>query len=189
MKKEMSTESASHDHERLIMYKLFAIAFSYPNHEFFEAFPKLRPSKEILVSEYDRLFRALEIWLYATEYLAENEFQKSNYLSAIMGFYRAFGLEPNKDRADALSNAFEFMHFLIFKLMHAEKDFPEEASKDKSFVCRDAQRKFFIKYIHPSAMKIAEAIVSNTNDGFYKEISEEMLDFLEKEKVFLKEKP
>lgn len=189
MIKEMSTGSALPDRERLLKYKFYAVAFSYPDEEFFKTFPDLKRNKEILVSEYDRLFRAQEIWLYATEYLAENEFQRSNYLSDIMGFYRAFGLEPNSDRPDSISTEFEFMHYLIFKTLYALDGNNKKDSKRKSMICRDAQIKFFKEYVHASAKKIAEAIVSRTENGFYKNISLEMLDFLDAEKKFLKGKP
>src|SRR3989338_81534 len=104
MKKMMSTESALHktdiDKERMAKYKAFAAAFSYPNDEFFSLFPQALSRKEELTFLYDSLFRANEIWLYTTEYLAENEFQRSSYLADIMGFYKAFKVEPQQNRPD-----------------------------------------------------------------------------------------
>jgi TorA maturation chaperone TorD len=188
MKREMSTESALPDQERMLKYKLYAVAFSYPYEEFFKTFPGLTNEKDSLISEYDRLFRAEEIWLYSTEYLAENEFQKSNYLSDIMGFYRAFGLEPTEDRADSLSSEFEFMHYLIVKMRNALKGSDITQSKEKAFICHDAQKKFFAEYIHVAAKKIAEAVIIKTKNYFYRDISEEMLDFLKKEKNFVERK-
>jgi len=185
MKKEMSTESASPDQVRMMKYKVLATAFSYPGREFFAVFPEQSSDRDVLVSEYDRLFRAKEIWLYSTEYLAENEFQRSNYLSDIMGFYRAFGVEPSGDRPDSLSSEFEFMHYLIYKTLKASEQSDGAEAKERVSVCLDAQKKFFGDFIHSSAKQIAEAVTNNTENSFYGQISNEMLDFLNEEKAFL----
>lgn len=186
MKREKSTGSALPELQRMLKYKFFAVAFSYPDSEFFKLFPYLKQEKEQLVSEYDRLFRAQEIWLYGTEYLAKSEFQKSNYLADIMGFYKAFGVEPRSDRADLLSSELEFMHYLIFKTTHIRKQGKQSEACAKEWICRDAQKKFFWEYLHPAAKNIAKAIFDKTENGFYRRISEEMLDFLRKEENVLK---
>ncbi|MFQ6042717.1 MAG: molecular chaperone TorD family protein [Candidatus Poribacteria bacterium] len=201
MSKEMYTESASVDKERMLKYKTFAAAFSYPDDSFFAFFPNLSSEKENLISEYDGLFRANEIWLYSTEYLAKNEFQRSNNLADIMGFYRAFGLEPNGDRPDSLSCEFEFMHFLIFKKVYALESEDDADAEEKAFICLDAQKKFFAEHLYPAAIKIAGAIIAKTKkewrenvppqtpnleeNNFYIKIAHEMLQFLESEKKLL----
>ena len=206
MNKEICTELVSVDEKRMLKYKTLAAAFSYPDDSFFAFFPNLSSEKENLISEYDRLFRANEVWLYSTEHLAKNEFQRSNNLADIMGFYRAFGLEPDGDRPDLLSCEFEFMHYLIFKKLHASHPLESEDSadaKEKSFICLDAQKKFFTEHLHPAAIKIAEAIITKTQkewresvppqtphleeNNFYIKIANEMLQFLESEKRFLEE--
>lgn len=160
--------------QRMLKYKTLAVAFSYPDKEFFDFFPELSSDRERLSREYDRLFRVKEIWLYGTEYISEHEFQRSNYLADISGFYKAFGLEVQGDRPDALSSELEFMHYLIFKEIKA----PEE---EKAAICLDAQRKFFTEYVHTMAKPIAERIILETTEGFYKNIADEMLDFLKSE--------
>jgi TorA maturation chaperone TorD len=169
----------------MLKYKFFAVAFSYPDEEFFKLFPYLIQEKERLVSEYDRLFRAQEIWLYGTEYLARSEFQKSNYLADIMGFYKAFGVEPRSDRADSLSSELEFMHYLIFKMIHIRREARQSEACAKEWICRDAQKKFFREYLQPAAKNIAAAILDKTENGFYRWISEEMVDFIRKEENLL----
>mgnify|MGYP000361169170 CR=1 FL=1 len=187
MKKEMYIDLASLknkvDIERMCKYKTFAVGFSYPDDDFFSFFKDLSLEKEKIRAEYDRLFRANEIWLYATEYLADNEFQKANYLSDIMGFYKAFGVEPNNDRADSISSEFEFMYYLIFKKLYAEN---KNDSLEKTRICLDAQKKFFTQYLYPAVKKIATIIISRTDSSFYKELCEEALNFLEEEKKYLK---
>lgn len=112
--------------------------------------------------------------------MALNEFQRVQYLSDIMGFYKAFGVEPDKDRPDSLHIEFEFMHYLVFKRLKALKN----NSEDNAFVCLDAQKKFFNEHLYPAAKKIGEAIISKSKNNFYVEIANIMLEFLESEKKF-----
>lgn len=182
---DICTESVSVDRERMLEYKAFAVAFSYPDDGLFAVFPELSSKKEDMISEYDRLFRASELWLYGTEHLASNNFQRSNYLADIMGFYRAFGLEPDADRPDSLSCELEFMHYLILKESHAAEAGDSADAREKVSICLDAERKFFTEHLHPAAKKIAAAIISMSNNDFYVKISEEMLEFLESERKIL----
>jgi TorA maturation chaperone TorD len=183
MNKEMFTDSASPDRERMLVYRTFAAAFSYPGDNLFRLFSLTTEEKKELPIEYDRLFRAKDIWLYGTEHTALNEFQRVQYLSDIMGFYKAFGLEPENDRPDSLHIELEFMHYLIFKKLQAlEKE--EADSNEKVFICFDAQKKFFNEYLYPAAGKIAKAIISQSKNNFYVETATDMLEFIESEKKF-----
>ncbi|CAG0966507.1 hypothetical protein METP1_01002 [Methanosarcinales archaeon] len=184
MNREMCEDLMLRDKERMNMYKTLSLAFSYPDEHFFNLFSFTDAEKKELILEYDRLFRAKDIWLYGTEYTALNEFQRVQYLSDIMGFYKAFGLEPENDRPDSLHIELEFMHYLVFKRFHAlEKD--EADSNEKAFICLDAQKKFFNEHLYPAARKIAKAIISQSNNNFYVETANDMLEFLEsEEKIF-----
>lgn len=184
----MSTGSASLDRRRMLAYQRLAAAFTYPDEGFFAVFPELESQKDRLQRDYDRLFRALEIWLYGTEHLARSEFQKSNYLSDIMGFYRAFGLEPSLDRADSLSCLLEFMHVLIFKTLAASERGNASDQAERIDICRQAQSKFFREYVFPSGEKIARSVLEKSDNGFYGAICREMLGFMEKEKLRFGEK-
>lgn len=178
MKKEMYRDSVSPD-IRMSKYKTFAVAFSYPDEKFFNFFSKSVSNPDhAIVTEYDRLFRSNEIWLYCAEHLSENEFQKVQYLSDIMGFYKAFGVEPDKDRPDSLTCELEFMYYLIFKLIHADTD-------EKRQICISAQKKFFSDHLYQPGIKIARLIISKTENGFYKKMVEEFVDFLNSEKQYL----
>lgn len=157
--------------KRLFAYKRLSVAFGFPD-------------KEKLLAEYDLLFRAKEIWLYTVECLAENEFQRVNYLADISGFYRAFGLETDKERPDFLSIELEFMHFLIFKYMYALSS-KICGQKEKAAICLDAQKKFFNTYLYPGAKIIARKIIAQSPAGFYKRKAIEMLGFLEVESKYI----
>lgn len=159
--------------ERLLAYKRFSEAFASPD-------------KKELLTEYDLLFRAKEIWLYSIEYLAENEFQRVNYLADIAGFYRAFGLETDRERQDFLNIELEFMHILIAKQMYALSGKivnPEE----KADICRIAQEKFFNTYLYPGAKSIAEKIIALSESGFYKRKAVGLLAFLESEREYFRQ--
>ncbi|MFA4842784.1 MAG: molecular chaperone TorD family protein [Candidatus Omnitrophota bacterium] len=155
----------------MLKYKAFALAFSYPKGEEWQ-----------LV--YDRLFRKQELWLDTVEYIAENEFQRVNYLSDIQGFYAAFGLRPEKARPDFLVNELEFMHYLIFKEDYARKNSLEEKD-EKASICSDAQKKFFHTYLYPAAKIIAQKIMAQSQESFYAGIAKDFLMFLEEEKEYL----
>lgn len=184
MQSEECIGSALPDEQRLLRYKTLAVAFAYPDENFFTFFPHLSSEKEKLLQEYDTLFRSREIWLYGSEHLIKNEFQRVENLADIMAFYRAFGLEPNKDRPDSLSCEMEFMHYLIFKKLKAEKIKDSQDRQEKISVVLDGQKKFFLTHLYPAAQKIAEALISQGNN-FYSTIAREMLEFLKLEEGFL----
>ncbi len=195
-KKEMSTESAladnselsnlgidtKNDDQRMRQYKTLAAAFSYPDDSFFAHFPDLIDDKRSLMAEYDRLFRAGIVWLYGAEYLVKNEFQRANMLSDIMGFYTAFGLEPDKERPDSITCEMEFMYGLILKRDRTNQLPADEQTKEKTDVCFDAEKKFFIQHLEPAAVLIAEKIISQSENRFYVNIAKDMLEFLTSER-------
>jgi len=161
--------------ERMIWYKKFAVAFSYPEGDFFIFFPEQKKVKAGLPLEYDCLFRSFEVWLYGAEYVIENEFQRVQTLADISGFYKAFGLEAELNRPDALSCELEFMHYLVFREMNAP-------DKEKVRTCFSAEKKFFLQHLYPQAKKFAEKLRLHTRNKFYLEISECLSNFLESER-------
>lgn len=171
---------------RMLRYKRFAVAFSYPDEKFLKFFPELESEKEALALEYDRLFRSSQVWLYGAEHIAENEFQRAKILADINGFYRAFGLETNKDRPDSLPCELEFMHYLIFKESHAKKMKDPRDSKEKASISVDAEKKFFTEHLYPACENIARKIITQAKDKFYIGIAEELLQFLKAELAFFK---
>ncbi len=169
------------DDRRMRQYKTLAMAFRYPDDAFFEVFPELLADKRDLLAEYDRLFRAGIVWLYGAEHLVENEFQRANLLSDVMGFYNAFGFEPALDRPDAISCEMEFMYALILKRNHASQLDVNDQSKEKIEVCLDAEKKFFVQHLTPEASSIAEKIIAQSENSFYVNIAKDLIEFLETE--------
>jgi TorA maturation chaperone TorD len=177
----------------MLNYKKFAVAFSYPEEEQTPHFrvgnvryhTHKRVESDKLCLEYDRLFRSKEAWLYSAEYTSQNEFQRAKNLAEINGFYKAFGLETRGERPDALSCELEFMHYLIFKQDYAIKNKIKNA-KEKANICLEAQKKFFAEHLYQGAKNIVEKILSQGENGFYKQIARELLVFLESEQKYLK---
>ena len=178
-----STNSITYDRERMLDYKIFSAGFSYPDDSFFKYFPNLSNQREKIIAEYDLLFRNKGLWLYTTEYTSKGTFQAAQHLCDIAGFYKAFGLNVDKDRPDSLGTEFEFMHFLIFKQIYAgEKKI--KCYQEKVSLCLDVQGKFFSEYLYPGAKAIAEKILFQNGKSVYGDIAREMLVFLEEENQF-----
>lgn len=166
---------------RMARYKVFSVAFAYPEDTFFSLLPELAPEKDALITAYDRIFRTGAVWLYGAEHLAKNEFQRVDCLADINGFYRAFGLQPASDRPDALATELEFMYYLIHKWCRAMAD----GRTEDADICIDAQRKFFGAHLFPGAQHIAQAIMTVSTDGFYAIVASELLVFLSREHELL----
>ncbi len=181
----MSAESAllntAQDAEqaRMANYRSLGLALTYPDDDFFKVFPKERKQKDGLQEEYDRLFRAGVVWLYGAEHLADNEFQRAEMLADIMGFYKAFAVEPDKERPDSFTCEMEFMHFIIFKRLRIENN-----DEEKVTICRDAEEKFFKKHFLPAAMKMSEKLASSVEQPFYRQVAEDLQKFLVSEQNY-----
>lgn len=198
-KKEMSTESVLLDdsektvlsaeskinRDRMRQYRILAAAFSYPDNRFFDLFPDFLSDRQSITAEYDRLFRAGVVWLYGAEHIVENEFQRASIMADIMGFYTAFGLEPDKERPDSITCELEFMYGLIFKADRISQGLIADNIDEKIKVCQDAERKFFTEHLEPAAKLITKKIISESNNAFYKKSAKELLAFLQREKKHL----
>jgi TorA maturation chaperone TorD len=169
------------DTDRMACYAALAAAFSYPGPSLFQSWPQWAGDEQGMVAEYDRLFRAQSLWLYGAEHLAENEFQRARLLSDIMGFYRAFGIEPDKDRPDALACELEFMHCLILKHHRIAGGAVSDPTGDKAEVCRQAQRTFFEEHLAPAVVRIASEVQLRTTHPFYRQAADDLLRLLEAE--------
>ena len=80
---------------------------------------------------------------YESEHSKTHDFSKANLLADIMGFYRAFGVEPTNDRADHISAELEFMHLLAVKEMHASG----KGDSENASICRQASESFLREHL------------------------------------------
>ena len=179
----MSQTSVSHNQTRVNSYEILSSAVSYPDERTYTHFPHLAENRVDVQTEYDKLFRNSAIWLYSTEYTARGQFQKTKQLADISGFYRAWGLQIDGERPDAISVELEFMHYLVFKSIHAAEANLENR-EEKIELCHDAQLKFFDTYLYPALTEIAEKVADAGAAHFYKEIFEELTLFIEDEQTY-----
>jgi len=185
----MSTASASHsasveerDRRRLAAYMSLATAFAYPDEALFTAFEIIaEKDRASLQGEYDRLFRAGSLWLEGAEHVIKNEFQRATHLADIMGFYRAFGVEPDLERPDALTCELEFMHVLVAKKLRARSGLSGDAGEEKARVCEEAEKKFLHEYLAPAALAIGTKILARSEHPFYTEAARELVEFMNEE--------
>jgi DMSO reductase family type II enzyme chaperone len=97
-----------------------------------------------LQAEYMKLFGPLGgLHPYETEQRKRKDFQKAQLMADVMGFYRAFGVEPDCDRPDHIASELEFMHYLILKERHAVL----AGEPDNASLCRDAGAKFLREHL------------------------------------------
>jgi TorA maturation chaperone TorD len=72
----------------------------------------------------------------------------------------------------------DFMHYLIFKRGRLGTGAGADDAEDKADICRDAEKKFFVEHLEPAATPIAREILAQTNNPFYKQAAEGVLEFL-----------
>ncbi|MCA9519379.1 MAG: molecular chaperone TorD family protein [Myxococcales bacterium] len=184
IRNEKYSVSRSPEIPRGTRYKALSVALGYPNEALVSWFPQWADELEELQREYDRLFRAENLLLYSGEYTAKSDFQSTNALADIEGFYAAFGVECELERADALTNELEFMHLLIFKEEYALREGLPEAT-EKAAICRDAQRAFFLDHLYPAAQAVGRQIALRSANSFYTTTAHELLQFLTQERELL----
>jgi TorA maturation chaperone TorD len=103
---------------------------------------------------------------YEVEHKKGHEYAKAQIMADVMGFYRAFGVEPRADRADHIAAELEFMHLLTLKEAHALK----AGQADKAELCREAQQKFLREHLltwHLALIKVIRAKLGDDSLIFY----------------------
>lgn len=138
---------------------------------------------ETLTSSYNKLFHLDGgISLYESEHRCQHEFQKAENLADIMGFYYAFGVEPNGERPDHISTELDFMRYLLFKEGRAI----ESGNADHRAVTVDAERKFFADHLFAWSETLLDLIAQRAErDSFYYHLAQLFRTFLKKEQLRL----
>ncbi|MHC4479576.1 MAG: TorD/DmsD family molecular chaperone [Planctomycetota bacterium] len=91
-----------------------------------------------------RLFGPMgELHPFETEQKGLQDFQKAQRMADVMGFYCAFGVEPEAERPDHVAAELEFMHYLALKQRHALLAGRPEAAA----LCAEAQGKFLRQHL------------------------------------------
>ena len=167
---------------RASVYRLLALAFSYPTREVREAIGASIAVAEVgatlLDGDVDAHVRRLKAALeaseqieadyqhvftlsysedcppYETAFSANHIFQQSSQQADIAGFFRAFGVTPNAERVDHLAMELEFMYLLTLKESRARSARESEHIR----VTRSAQRNFMKQHLARWAPLIGQRV-------------------------------
>ncbi|GBC78055.1 Selenate reductase assembly chaperone protein [bacterium HR08] len=119
--------------------------------------------------------------LYEATYRGAHEFQWAEILADLNGFYRAFGVEPVRERPDHLSVELEFMYVLALKEIRARDE------DEHLRITRDAERAFLRDHLAVWVPAFARAMrrrareVGVDGGGFYGHLLTWLERFLESE--------
>lgn len=134
---------------------------------------RLPDSSAQLNSEYESTFGLLVSSNnppYESEYVnSKQDFQRSNGLADIAGFYRAFGLatvDAHPERPDHLSLELEFMAHVIGMERRAWESAGGQAS-ERQQVCADAQSRFLGEHLLWWAPAFSRLLIREHPRGFY----------------------
>jgi TorA maturation chaperone TorD len=168
---------------RAALYRLLALAFSYPTPEVREALPwaieVARVAAELADAETRRRVEALASALagdgagleaafqrvftlsysedcppYETAFSSSHIFQQTQEQADLAGFYRAFGVNAHAERPDHIALELEFCYLLVLKEAHAR----ELGEPDHIRICRDAQRVFLRDHLARWAPLIGQRV-------------------------------
>ncbi len=118
---------------------------------------------------------------YEVEHRPGHEFAKAQIMADLMGFYRAFAVEPRTERPDHIGAELEFMHLLTLKEARAL----ESGQADKAQLCREAQEKFLREHLlswYQALLKAMRSKLEVDSLIFYRQLLNVFELFIETEK-------
>lgn len=165
MEREVKIPSSYLNHEKTVriaqLYGFLAYAYVYPEEVWVEDIEAVRQllkelgvktepyradwTLEELQADHRRAFGLTGSLCYEAEYGEANEFQMSQRLADIVGFYRAFGVQTGgqiRERPDHVAAELEFLYLLSLKQARAiQADEVENA-----IICADAHARFLVEH-------------------------------------------
>lgn len=197
---------------RASLYRLLALAFSYPTAAEREAIGEALSVADVaaelldegtaravaavqaafdtadaatLEHDYQRVLSlsySEECPVYETAFSASHIFQQTAQQADISGFYRAFGVKSHGDRPDHLAMELEFSYLLALK----EADSRSSAAPEHVRTCRDATRMFLRKHLARWSPLIGQRVVVEGSGTFYEAAGRLLLAFMRYDEKFLR---
>ncbi len=197
---------------RASLYRLLALAFSYPAGEDREAIGGALSVAEVaaelldegtvrgvaavqaafdatdattLEHDYQRVLSlsySEECPVYETAFSASHIFQQTAQQADISGFYHAFGVKSHGDRPDHLAMELEFSYLLALKEAHSRSS----QTPEHVSTCRDATRAFLRKHLARWSPLIGQRVVVEGSGTFYEAAGRLLLAFMRYEEKFLR---
>ncbi|MBP8000795.1 MAG: molecular chaperone TorD family protein [Chloroflexi bacterium] len=168
---------------RALIYGFLASMFTYPQENWTEDVPLLVENVVTLTECSDWLvippvsltqlqaahrhtFGLVGSLCYETEYGLPHEYQQSQQMADVAGFYRAFGFalgQAVRERPDHVAVELEFMHVLALKEAYAwQAGQPEHVA-----ICVDAQQKFLQDHLGRWFDLFTQGVTHNAPDSVY----------------------
>jgi DMSO reductase family type II enzyme chaperone len=191
----MSAEVAEVAVRRAQVYQFLAAALLYPEESWTEDLPLLaeigrelgvpipdslswNDSLDALQSEHLRVFGLTGSLCYETEYGLPHEFQQSQELADVAGFYHAFGLAVGgkvRERPDHLAVELEFMSVLALK----EACALQSGTAEQVEICIEAQRTFLRDHLGRWIELFTEALCRTAGESVYVALARFTHDFVQ----------
>ncbi len=181
---------------RAQVYKFLADAFLYPRDNWTEDVPLVnqiiqqsnlfphpldvyQTSLEDLQFAHRHTFGIAGSLCYETEYGLPHEYQQSQEMADLAGFYKAFGFSTGGDvreRPDHIAVELEFMCVLTLKEAYAL----EQGSEENAAVCSEAQSKFIAEHPGKWFSLFAQSLKLNVEpDGPYLPLAQFATQYLQ----------
>ncbi len=168
---------------RALIYGFLANIFTYPQENWTEDVPLLLEKVATLMECSDWLaippvslaqlqaahrhtFGLVGSLCYETEYGLPHEYQQSQQMADVAGFYRAFGFalgDAVRERPDHVAVELEFMHVLALKEAYAW----QTGQTDYVEICVDAQQKFLQDHLGRWFGLFTQGVAHNAPDSVY----------------------
>jgi TorA maturation chaperone TorD len=152
---------------------------------------RLPVSRQAHNAEYEATFGLLVSAAcppYETEYInGKFDFQRSNNLADVSGYYQAFGLTGSRahpERQDHIALELEFMAFLLGMERQAA-DGDRAQREERLSVCREAQSRFLHEHLAWWVPAFAKLLCHQDRNGFYSAVGTYLAALIPAERALL----